>query len=166
MRKCKTKVIQADLSIFMHISAYKAYPGIIQTYLEPCITVAHSEHIQNPGIIRTRGIFRTLVYSEPEAYSEPWCIQNSGTFRTRGILRTLLYLEPWWNQRHIQNQRNPEPWYVQNSGTFGTRGLFNQRHIHIQNPGIFRVRERHSEPLYIHNHSIYSEFRMEQWPSG
>ena len=27
-------------------------------------------YIHNPGIFRTRGIFRTLVYSEPEAYSE------------------------------------------------------------------------------------------------
>ena len=27
-------------------------------------------YIQNPGIFRTRSIFRTLVYAEPEAYSE------------------------------------------------------------------------------------------------
>ena len=34
-------------------------------------------YIQNPGIFRTRSIFRTLVYLELEAYSEPWYIQNS-----------------------------------------------------------------------------------------
>ena len=27
-------------------------------------------YIQNPGIFRTRSIFGTLVYSEPETYSE------------------------------------------------------------------------------------------------
>ena len=41
-----------------------------------------------------KGIFRTLAYLEPEAYSEPWYIQNPGIFKTRSIFRTLVYLEP------------------------------------------------------------------------
>ena len=36
-----------------------------------------------------------MAYSEPEAYSEPWCIQNPGIFRI------LVYSEPW----HIQSPR-------------------------------------------------------------
>ena len=39
------------------------------------------------------GIFRNLVYSEPEAISEPWYIQNPA------VIRTLVYSELW----HIQN---------------------------------------------------------------
>ena len=41
-----------------------------------------------------KGIFRTLAYLEPEAYSEPWYVQNPGIFKTRSIFRTLVYLEP------------------------------------------------------------------------
>ena len=86
MGKCKTKTIQTDLDIFMHIPAYtgifrhpdiirhiQVYSRIIQAYYEPCVT---------------------LVYSEPEAYSEPCYIQNSGTFRTTDIFRILGYSEP------------------------------------------------------------------------
>ena len=72
MGKCKTKAIQADLSIFTHIPAYS-------------------------GIFRH--IFRNLAYLKLEAYSEPWYIQNSGIFRARDIFRilgfrTLGYSEP------------------------------------------------------------------------
>ena len=35
-----------------------------------------------------------LAHSKPEAYSEPWYIQNYGKFRTKDIFRTLGYLEP------------------------------------------------------------------------
>ena len=42
----------------------QSYPGIIQAYSDifrtPC----------NPGVFRTRDIFRTLAYSVSEAYSE------------------------------------------------------------------------------------------------
>ena len=48
---CKIKVIQTDLGIFMHISAYSgmAYSGITQAYLEPCVTLLYIEplDIQN-----------------------------------------------------------------------------------------------------------------------
>ena len=57
----------------------QVYP---QAYSEPC----------NPGI------FRTLVYSEPAACSEPWYIQNPGVFR-------ILVCS--------------EPWYIQNPGVLG-----------------------------------------------
>ena len=54
-------------------------------------------HIQSP--IQpwhiSRGISRTLTYSAPEAYSEPWHIQNPGLFRAP------VYSELW----HIQNPR-------------------------------------------------------------
>ena len=55
--------------MFTHIQTCS---GIIQAYSEPCVTVAYSEpwHIRNLGIFRTRYIYRTLVYSEPEVYSE------------------------------------------------------------------------------------------------
>ena len=46
---------------------------IILAYSEPCVTPAYSEswYIQNPGIFSTRGICRTLAYSEPVIYPEP-----------------------------------------------------------------------------------------------
>ena len=37
--------------------------------------------------MRTRGLFRTLVYSEL------WYIQNTGIFKTRDIFRNLVYSE-------------------------------------------------------------------------
>ena len=54
-------------------------------------------HIQNPVYLLhvNRGISRTLAYSAPEAFSEPWHIQNPGLFRTP------VYSEQW----HIQNTR-------------------------------------------------------------
>ena len=42
-----------------------------------------------PQDIENSYIFKTLTYSEPEAYAEPWHIQNRGIFRTRGKFRTL-----------------------------------------------------------------------------
>ena len=72
MEKFKTKAIQADGGIFTHILAYS---DILK-------------HKQSIGIFRTlcnTGIFRTLVYTEQKAYSEPRYIEN------RGILRTLVY---------------------------------------------------------------------------
>ena len=68
MGKCKTKAIQTDLGIFRH---NQTYPGIIQAY---------------SGIFRTLcypDIFKTVVYPEP------WYIQNAGIFKIRGIFRTL-----------------------------------------------------------------------------
>ena len=64
---CKTKSSQADISIFMN---NQAYCGIIryiqelvrniQAYSESCVTLEYSRpwYIQNPGIFRTRRIFR------------------------------------------------------------------------------------------------------------
>ena len=72
MGKQKTKAIQTDLSTFRH---NQAYPGIIQVtmeYLEP-------------------GISRTLTWSEPEAYSEPWHIHNPAIFRALGYSKSEIY---------------------------------------------------------------------------
>ena len=73
MEKCKTKAIQANLGIFTHI---RAYSGIFRAYSRIFRTLC------NPDI------FRTLVYSESEEYSEPWCIQIPDIFKT------LAYSEP------------------------------------------------------------------------
>ena len=86
MGECKTKAIQTNLGTFRH---NQTYPGNIQAYLEPCLTLTILKlwYIQNPNILRTRGILRT------------WHIPNPAIFRT------LLYSERWHiqNLRHIQN---------------------------------------------------------------
>ena len=38
MGKCKTKAIQTDLGTFRH---NQTYPGIIQGYSEPCVTLTY-----------------------------------------------------------------------------------------------------------------------------
>ena len=93
MGKYKTKPIQTDVGTFMHIPIYSSifrhtrhkqtYSGIVQAYSEPCITLAYSGvlYIKNPGIFKTRSIFRTMVYPKL------WQIQN---------------------QRHIKNQKHAQ----------------------------------------------------------
>ena len=67
----------------------QTYRGIIQAYLEPCVTLTYLRLWYQ----------RILTHSEPEAYLELWHIHNSGTSRTP------LYSECWHiqNLRHIQN---------------------------------------------------------------
>ena len=104
MGKCKTKAIQAYLGIFTHVLAYsgifrhnRAYLGTLKAYSEPCVTLACSEpsYIQNPGIFRIRGIFKTLVYSEPcqtftmERFAE--IVNEYNYFRNISFSRSLLY---------------------------------------------------------------------------
>ena len=74
MGECKAKAIQTNLGTFRH---NKTHLGIIQAYLEPCITLTYLKvwYIQNPDIFRTRTIFRT------PAYSRPCYIQNRTIFR-------------------------------------------------------------------------------------
>ena len=43
---------------------------LFYTFLKKVFLIFQERYIQNPGICRTRSILRTLVYSEPEAYSE------------------------------------------------------------------------------------------------
>ena len=100
MGKCKTKAIKIDSGIFVHIPAYSGvfrhiqtypdiikhiqeYSGIIQAYSEPCVTLECSElwYIQNHGIFKTRGIFRTLVYPKLWDIQNQRHIQNPGLFR-------------------------------------------------------------------------------------
>ena len=38
MSKCKTKAIQTDLGTFRH---NQTYPGIIQAYSQPCVTLTY-----------------------------------------------------------------------------------------------------------------------------
>ena len=85
MEKCKTKAIQADLTIFPHIQAYshllrdnQAHSGIIQAY---------------PGIFRTLpGVFSILTYSEPESYLEPWYIQNPVNIYDGAFCKTTIMI--------------------------------------------------------------------------
>ena len=98
-------------------------------YSEFCITMMYSQpqYIQNPGIFRTRGIFRTLsnicdgaFYPEPcvnLAYLNIQYIENPGTFRTRGTLRTLSSISSMID-RFVQNP--VKPWHIQNPGIFRT----------------------------------------------
>ena len=103
MEKWKTEAIQADLGIFTYIPAYsdisrhnQTNSGIIQTYSEPCVTLAYYElwYIQNPGIFKTRGIFRALVYPKPWHIQNQRHIQKPGLFRTLGCSEPEAYSEP------------------------------------------------------------------------
>ena len=87
MGECKAKAIQTNLGTFRR---NQTYPGIIQAYSKPCVTLACLEpwYIQNPDIFRTRSIFRTPVYSQA------WNIQNPRIFRTLAYLKCEEYLEP------------------------------------------------------------------------
>ena len=71
--------IRTDLKIFLNIQTcsdmfrhllgiFRSYSDIFRTLCNPGIK--RTCYIQNPGKFRTRGIFRTLVYSEP------WHIKN------------------------------------------------------------------------------------------
>ena len=87
MSECKTKAIQTNLDTFSH---NLTYPGIIQAYLEPCVTLTCLKlwYIQNPDTFRTRNIFRT------SAYSQPWYIQNPAIFRMLTYSKSEAYTEP------------------------------------------------------------------------
>ena len=47
-----------------------------------------------PDIFYNCCISRTLTYSEPEAYSEPWYIQDPAIFRTLAYSKFEAYSEP------------------------------------------------------------------------
>ena len=88
---CKTKAIREDLEIFTYIPAkidiFRQYSGILR--YEVLFIIRYYSgmfgRIHNPTIFRPRGTFRTLVCSEPEAYSksetlEPCQISTMGHF--------------------------------------------------------------------------------------
>ena len=95
--KCKNVKQKTDLGIITHILAYsdisrheQEYLGIfIHVYSEPFVTLAYSElwYIQNPGIFKTRGIFKTLVYIKL------WHIKNQAHIQNPVLLRILGYSE-------------------------------------------------------------------------
>ena len=74
MGKRKIKAIEADLCTFRH---NHAYPGIIQAYS------GMSKTLRNPDI------FRIVVYPEHWQIQNHKHIQNAGIFKIRGIFRTL-----------------------------------------------------------------------------
>ena len=80
-----TKALQADLGIFTHLYSGRfrynqAYSGIIQAHLELRVNLTYSESWQteNQKQIQNLGIFRTLAYSDLEAYLEPRHTENLG----------------------------------------------------------------------------------------
>ena len=85
MGECKAKAIQANLGTFRH---NQTYPGVIQAYSGIFRTLCY------PNIFYNCDISRTLTYSEPKAYSEPWDIQNSVIFRTRANSKFEACSEP------------------------------------------------------------------------
>ena len=97
---CLLSNIQTYSRIFMSYSEIFRH---FVAYLELCVTLEYSDpcHIQNPGIFRTQGIFRTLsrhtlAYSERFvrlAYWEPCHIQNFGIFRILAYLGPEAYSE-------------------------------------------------------------------------
>ena len=72
-------------NIFSHIQIYSGIIRHIKELFRHIQSPVQPWHIKNsnPGILRTRSIFRTMVYSEL------WNIQNRYTFRIGGIFRTL-----------------------------------------------------------------------------
>ena len=90
MGECKAKAIQTNLGTFRH---NQTYPGIIQAYSGIFRTLCY------PDIFYNCGISRTLTYSEPEAYSEPWYIQDPAIFRTLAYSKFEAYSEPY---RHLR----------------------------------------------------------------
>ena len=45
-------------------------------FLKKVFPIFRERYVQNPGISRTRNIFRTLTNSKLEAYSATWYVQN------------------------------------------------------------------------------------------
>ena len=70
MEKCKTKALQEDLGILMHIPN----AGIFTTSSEPSyiqnFRIFITLYIHNPSMFRTRGIFRTLSKSTVECFAK------------------------------------------------------------------------------------------------
>ena len=83
MGERKAKAIQTNLVTFRH---NQAYPGIIQAYSGIFRTLCY------PDIFWNCGISRTLTYSEPEAYLELRCIQNAGILKIWGMFKTLSHI--------------------------------------------------------------------------
>ena len=74
------RYIQTYPDIIRHIQTYSR---VIHGYSKHSVTLAYSElwyiqsqHTQNQGHIQNPGISKTLLHSEPEAYSESWAFQN------------------------------------------------------------------------------------------
>ena len=83
MGECKAKAIQTNLGTSRH---NQTSPGIIQVYSGIFRTLCYLNIFYNCGISRT------LIYSKPEAYSEPRSIQNAGTLKIWGMFRTLSHI--------------------------------------------------------------------------
>ena len=78
MVKCKTKAIQTDLSTFRH---NQTYPGIIQAYAQPCLTLAFKTVVYPQSVTKivrlvTPPHYSTLVASLP-AHFWSWLPGNA-----------------------------------------------------------------------------------------
>ena len=72
---------QTESGIIRHIRHNQTYPGIIQVYSDIFRTLCYPN------------IFKTVVYREPETYSEPRHIHNVGIFRTLAYSKSEVYSE-------------------------------------------------------------------------
>ena len=89
METCKRKSILVDLGIFTYIPAYSD----VSVYSHSCLFKNYS------GIFTTlfkSCRFRTLLYSDPEAYVELWHIQKTGIYRTLAYSEPEAYSVPWY----------------------------------------------------------------------
>ena len=127
-------------------------------------------YIQNHGMLTTRAIFRTLEYSESQAYWQPcetyaierftnimkilfctifWiCYSETGRSKIELVLNILAYSNII---RHIQElsrdiQTHSEAWVI----------LVYSEPWYIQNSGIFRIRAI-SRTLVYSGHEAYSQ---------
>ena len=65
-----------------------------------------------------KGIFRTQVYLELEAYSEPWHIHNYGIFRT------MIYLEHYQTSKMESFAKRSHLGHLKKVITFSGNGTF------------------------------------------
>ena len=84
METCKRKSILVDLGIFTYIPAYSD----VNVYSHSCLFRNYS------GIFLT--LFKSLLYSDPEAYLELRHIQKTGIYRTLAYSEPEAYSVPWY----------------------------------------------------------------------
>ena len=93
-------VLQSLVGIITNILAYSDIIRHIQELFRHILNPVYCQHIQNPAIqnhdiFKTKGMFRTLVYSKLQHIQNQRHIQNPGLFRNPEIFRTgEAYSEP------------------------------------------------------------------------
>ena len=127
------KTLEADSEPYQ-ISIMERFVQKFVWYLDP-FHIHNLRNIRNPVkhlwcsiFLRTLcnpGIFRILVYSEPEEYSEPcqasimqrFLNENTGVFTMWHIYDGVFYLEPSVTMTYLDS------WYIQNLRIFSTQDI-------------------------------------------